>query len=652
MGKTPPGTGPLSPDYSGLDPELMDPFITTFKTGADRIGQESEALRRLLERARLPATGLQPLAATLLWLDHQLPDLRRRSQAARAANALAPWRTGLLPFDESRLLPAGEARRQGAALADRFKAAPSSFGVAGNKPYDGELAALMAELDAHRDDPEFTAAFFARLGADGTRRIVGKLKMGMRDYDAAIDVVSRAFGTAVRAGDIVTRSRDTRAAVLTGTDVPGFAKVKRELAQETGHVGDESLGYLLRAGDFPPAWLAGVVKRHALGNNPAAARLAISAATEGGVPLSRLLRDLHWRTRTSLTSGEHAPDAANAFGRMLAAAAGAYDEKDGAHSPEAAKFAFDLMRALPDLEDPKLPADMRLQEPTRVHLAEIAGAYATEITEGANLGDSDRTQASQFGPVTSNVAGSEPSFRLSPEDTYAFVKLFANTPENLKPFAAGMGALSDRLVRVAAQADGGRGIEHLQRAMAALGYAAGMQFAAERSVQGKLDQQDKEFREGQLAYLGFLVNAAGIAVPLEGQAMWLVLSAMASEGLDSLTEVGETRLDALDDRSRLATLAKERWLADMLMANGFKPKVSAADERFNNPPITDENGRLLPFEKLVQDKPALRNLNDWLIANGSGGTDWSRLGEAVGALDVIFRGARDKAMSAERSGFD
>jgi hypothetical protein len=613
VGKTPPGTGPLSPDYSGLDPELMDPFITTFKTGADRIGQEAEALRRLLERARLPVSGLQPLAATLLWLDGRLPDLRRRLQVARSANA-------------------------------------------------------------HRDDPDFTAAFFARLGAEGTRGIAGKLKRGMRDSDAAIDVVSRAFGTAVRGGDVVTRSRDTDAAVLTGTDVPGFARLKRELARETGHVGDQSLGYLLRAGDFPPAWLAEVVKKHALdptgprhprlqgqdtagyldalGNNPAAARLAVAAATKGGVPLSQLLRDLHWRTRTSLTSDDHAPDAANAFGRMLAAAAGVYDEKGGAHSPEAAKFAFDLMRALPDLEDPRLPASMRLQEPTKAHLAEIAGAYATEITEGANLGDANRTQGSQFGPVSSNVAGMNPSFRLSPEDTYAFVKLFANTPENLKPFAAGMGALSDRLMREAAQADGGRGIEHLQRAMAALGYAAGMQFAAERSVQGKLDQQDKEFREGQLAYLGFLVNAAGIGVPLQGQALWLVLSAMGSEGLNSLTEIGETRLDALGDRSTQATLAKERWLADMLMASGFRPKVPAGDERFNNPPISDENGRLLPFEKIAQDKPAMRNLNNWLIANGSGGTDSSKLGEAITRLDMMFRGAKDTAEDEDWSGFE
>ncbi|GAA2215653.1 hypothetical protein GCM10009850_111210 [Nonomuraea monospora] len=68
-----------------------------------------------------------------------------------------------------------------------------------------------------------------------------------------------------------------------------------------------------------------------------------------------------------------------------------------------------------------------------------------------------------------------------------------------------------------------------------------------------------------------------------------------------------------------------------------------ADEQFNVPPIVDENGQLLPFEKIAQSREALRNLNNWLIANGSGLTDKSRIGEATKQLDVLFRGAKDAA---------
>ncbi|MEZ7127741.1 DUF6571 family protein [Nonomuraea sp. AD125B] len=665
MSMTPPGTGPLSPDYSGLDPELMERFITTFKSGGDRVGEEAGALRRILEQARLPTADLQPLAATLLWLDVKLPELRRRAQIARAANAITPWRAGLLPFDESRLLSQSEARKKGTELAERFRDAKSGAGPLMNRPHDEELAALIAELAAHRDDPDFTAAFFAGLGVDGTLAIAGKLRQGMRDPEKAIDVVSRAFGTAMRGGDVVSRGHGERSAVFTGSDVPGFAKLKNELARGPSLPGDRSLGWLLRAGDFPPEWLAKVVKAHALtpdsrlqgkemagylaalGNNPAAARLAMAAVRKDGVPLLALLRDLTWRTRREASSG---PEPADAFGRMLAAAAGAYDEKDGAHSSESARFAFDLMRALPDLANPT-PAERQqgirasdIDDAIRKHLAEIAGAYVTEITEGASLGDANRTQGSAFGSTVKTVVpGLNPAFRLSPEATYAFVKLFASSPAIIAPFEEGMGKLTDRLMAAAARADGGRGIEHLERAMKALGYTAGMQFAAERAVQGLLDERDKEFREQQLAKLGFLINLAGVPVALQGQPLWIAATTIAGSMLNDLTEVDKTRLDALDDKTRLAALARGRWLVDVLTAGGFKPQVPAADERFNTPPIVDENGRLLPFEKIAQSKEALRNLNNWLIANGSGLTDKSRIGEATKQLDVMFRGAKDAA---------
>ncbi|MFB9471432.1 hypothetical protein ACFFR3_18065 [Nonomuraea salmonea] len=664
MSITPPGTGPLSPDYSGLDPELMERFITTFKSGGDRVGEEAGALRRILEQAGLPTADLQPLAATLMWLDIKLPELRRRAQTARAANAITPWRTGLLAFDDSRLMSQSEARKKGTELAERFRDARSGAGPLMNRPHDEELAALIAELDDHRDDPDFAAAFFAGLGVDGTLAIAGKLRQGMRDPEKAIDVVSRAFGTAVRGGDVVSRGHTERSAVFTGTDMPGFAKLKNELARGPGLPGDRSLGWLLRAGDFPPEWLAKVVKAHALtpdsrlqgkemagylaalGNNPAAARLAMAAVRKDGVPLSALLRDLVWRTRREVSSG---PEAADAFGRMLAAAAGAYDEKDGAHSSRSARFAFDLMRALPDLANPSAAERqqgiraLNLDDATRKHLAEIAGAYATEITEGANLGDANRTQGSAFGPVKTVVPGLNPTFRLSPEDTYAFVKLFANSPATIAPFEEGMGKLTDRLMAAAAKADGGRGVEHLERAMKALGYTAGMQFAAERAVQGLLDERDKEFREQQLAKLGFFINVAGVPVALQGQPLWIAATTIAGSMLSDLTEVDKTRLDALDDKTRLAALARGRWLVDVLTAGGFEPQVSAADERFNTPPIVDENGKLLPFEKIAQSKEGLRNLNNWLIANGSGLTDKSRIGEATKQLDVMFRGAKDAA---------
>lgn len=325
---------------------------------------------------------------------------------------------------------------------------------------------------------------------------------------------------------------------------------------------------------------------------------------------------------------------------MLAAAAGAYHEKDGAHSQEAAKLAFDLITTLPKLD---------IEKPTRIHLAEIAGAYATEFTEGANLSDANRTQPSAFGAVTTIVPGLNPAFRLSPADTFAFIKTFADSPANVKPFEKGMGELTDRLVKAAVGKDAEQSIERLERTMRALGHVSGMQFAAERQVQGDLDAKDQEQRKREAFALGLGLGVAGIAVPLQGQALWLALSTGAPIGFDKLTEIDKTRLQALDDKTRLADLARGHWLVNTLAENGFKAKVPATDPRFAQPPITGKDGRLLPFEEIAKDKEALRNLNNWLIANGSGGTSKTEPGEAAEWLDLIFRGARDEVESPSGS---
>src|SRR5690606_32604199 len=208
-----------------------------------------------------------------------------------------------------------------------------------------------------------------------------------------------------------------------------------------------------------------------------------------------------------------------------------------------------------------------------------------------------------------------PAFRLSPADTFAFVTTFATSPATIKPFEKAMGELADRLVRAAA--GGGRGIEPLERIMRALGHVSGLQYAAERLVQGARDAEDEARRKRQAFLLGLALGVGGIAVPLEGQVLWLALSTGAPLAFDKLTEVDKTRVQALDDKVRLAALARGHWLVNALIDSGFTPAVPATDPRFARPPITGPDGRLLPFDRIAKDKEALRNLNNWLIANGS-----------------------------------
>lgn len=637
----PPGTGPLSPDFSGMNPALMAEFIALLEQAHAVLREETGAILAELARAGADRTRMLRVQDVANWVGQQLPDLRRRAELARRTGALPPWAPGgaqgLRPFDESRFVGVAEARLRGAALARWIgDATPTVFGAR------DRYAAFVKALGEHADDPEFTAAFFAGLGLERTLDLGRRLRAALgEDADAAIDTVSRAFGTAIRSGAGVRAFTEMRERLAAGP-----------LRAKGGGV-RHGLGDLLRAGEFPPGWLAAVAHRHALapesnvsgedlagylyalGNNPAAARAAIAAATRD-VPLETFLRRLNDRVavRSRYAYQEHLQlkenSRADAFGRMLAAAAGAYDERDGAHSEEAARLAFDLIRTLPKLD---------IAEPTRVHLAEIAGAYATEITEGANLSDANRTRPSAFGKVTTVVPGLNPAFRLSPADTFAFVTTFATSPATIKPFEKAMGELADRLVRAAA--GGGRGIEPLERVMRALGHVSGLQYAAERLVQGARDAEDEARRKRQAFLLGLALGVGGIAVPLEGQVLWLALSTGAPLAFDKLTEVDKTRVQALDDKVRLAALARGHWLVNALIDSGFTPTVPATDPRFARPPITGPDGRLLPFDRIAKDKEALRNLNNWLIANGSGGTSKTELGEAAKWLDeIVFNGAR------------
>ncbi|MBO3744696.1 hypothetical protein J5X84_01355 [Streptosporangiaceae bacterium NEAU-GS5] len=645
---------PLSPQFTGIDPSLMVRLITTLEHGRDVIGEQAEMIRRALTAAELSTARVGQLKEIEGWIDDQLPALRRRNDIIK--RPVMEWTPGLVGYDETAcaLPTATDARARGAALARLLTDALPMQG----QTADDEILPLIRQLATHRDDPDFATAFFAELGLQGSLDLPAQLTGALHDPGAAIAIIGQAFATAVQSG----RRLPAFAAML---DEIGTTPVTADSVGPGKPL--RGLGMLLSGGDFPAGWLAQVAAVHVLGpeseawsaddlagymnalaRNPAAARMAIAGAT-GDAVLSTFLGRMLDRVGSYAANGQPAPG--DAFGRMLAAAAGAYDEKDAAHSPDAARLAYDLMTTLPNFDNrPPEPGVqwpwLRVVRPIRVHLAEIAGAYATEITEGASLGDVNRTQPSAFGKVTTIVPGLTPAFRLSPEDTYAFVKLFADSPDDTKPFETGMGSLTDRLVHTAATQDAGKSIEHLERVMHALGYVAGMQFAAERKVQGVMDAADQERLKDEAFALGLSLGVGGLAIPgMQGQVLWLALSTAAPAAFDKLTSPTQTRLDALDDKTRLADLARGHWLVDTLMENGFRARTAPTDPQFAHPPITDKDGRLLPFEIIAKDEQTLRNLNNWLIANGSGGVSKTQVGEAVSQLDVEFRGARDVAKS-------
>ena len=91
-----PGAGPLSPDFSGMDPTQMDGFISELERGRDVIDEQSERIGRLLAAAEVPAAGLHPIREVGGWVRDELPKLRRRLETippAGPARAVRPIRS-------------------------------------------------------------------------------------------------------------------------------------------------------------------------------------------------------------------------------------------------------------------------------------------------------------------------------------------------------------------------------------------------------------------------------------------------------------------------------------------------------------------------------------------------------------------------------
>jgi hypothetical protein len=617
------------------------------------IGERAEIVRRVLASKGLPAAALGPIGEIERWIDDILPDLRRRHQIASAAARLPLWSPTagtLVPYQEKDITSPAESLRLGRQLAETYKS------IDPDGPFATDLREkhekIVEALTAHVHDPEFAAAFFAGIGPRGTLDLPRRLRRSLKKDEAeeAVETVSRAFGSAVGGG----------------TAVPGFAAVTRAMRVRSGEDEDRrAIGDLLSAGRFPTEWLAEVVALHAfsgygkpagdalapylnaLGNNPEAARLAIALSTHDSLLpkdrtklLSYSMIDLGPSTTTFLRelNGRAAVDAssADAFGRMLAAASGAYDEKDGAHSEVAARFAFTVITATAGF--PFGPA-------TRVHLSEIAGSYATEMTEGANIRDENHLLPSSFQPVPSRIPGLKSVFRLSPEDTFRFITTFAGSESDRLPFESSMGDLTRRLVNVALPATlKDKDLTRLDDVFRALGNVRGFELGAAYKLHKPIDDTADAARKSWSLLIGTGLGMAGLAVPgLAGAIVWTGLSTGWSF-YDTLKEEPGQEADKDQAKDDQETLGRQYTIAQLLMDAGFPTKVSPKDYQATLPSgieIVDDNGNFRPFHEIFAlGEKGLRTLDQWYLENGMGGDEKYALGEVSGRWAEAFDGRK------------
>jgi hypothetical protein len=693
MSPTPPGTGPLNPNLSGIDPNLMDGFITAMDRAHAVMGEQLQAIRTELRRVDVGAAALTPLKEIEDWAGSQVPRLRVRNELIRkqVPDWLPGWAAGLVHYDEAAVpfVSPEEARRAGAALSELYKRyVKETTGKVITDELKERHRDLLARLLEHRDDADFAAAFFAGLGAAGTLTLPRHVReffehgrtMSVSDEadsrETALGELSRMFGTATSAA----------------ARVPGMAEIMAELERGGDATAGDALSWLVSEGHFPTAWLAAVGRNHvvtpmlngsltsetialgttarfldALSADPAATRLAIGSVSSDWAPGSlwpgRLqlalpkpdLATVLGRMDQLLARAERRGDPAvflrtrESFAQVLASASGVRDEKDGAHSEGAARFAFGVITAAPRFA---------LTDAMRLRLAEIGGSYATEFAASAESLDPDSGRPSRFGGFDDELPGTKPAFRLSLTDAYRFLQTFADTNEHMEPFDRGMAALTQRLFEESVRVDKDR-IAHpppngLQRETAVeqlfsrLGMVSGMQFAAMKVVRGSADLEDREGFEafGQLLDKG--MDSAMLLLPTAGGTPaavgWMALSWAIKDGLGAALEP-EARLAKVNEKELAQSRMVLHEIASGLLARGYTMKGAPVSFRPPaDPLIVDGGGRLRPFSEINEDPEKTEAFLRWLKENGSIDSDADRrtFGKVTAGAVTAFSGGRSR----------
>ncbi|SDH46359.1 hypothetical protein SAMN05421505_11660 [Sinosporangium album] len=686
MGNDPSASDSGSPagQFSGIDKVMMQRFIADMERAAQIIAEETEGIRRELLAADLPTASLHPLGEIGGWVQEQIPQLRQRLQAI--STPVASWDPQLPPLfqggrmqpyredgEQAPFLSPAEAQRRGTDLGKRFAAVdPDDLGIIGPSAKE-QMTALMNELNPHRFDAHFTAAFFAALGQDGVHSLDDKLSRAAAD--PLIGVAGAAFGTAVTGG---------------GKN-PTFASIR---ARIDGH----KVAPLLASGSYPPDWLARIAApmlapkgmNHrkpsweqaargkalrsiltALGNNPAAARLTMGELTDLGgkqrtpfslmAPFGTLPADVKaWKDMPKLADylkklngwanfNEHpnsqipqgAPGTTAAFSRMLAAASGALDEQQGQHGKESSFFAYTVITTADEFH---------LTDDARPYFSLIAASYAPEIVLGADMGDADAAQPSTYAkgdgkPVTGRIPGLHGAFQLSPEDTFRFMTTYAGTPEGRAPFESGMAKLiGDHLPKAVEEARKKDSSDPLVNLFEVLGYTRGFEIGAVSRVLNPNPEEAKDAHDVESLVMGGTLGVMGLALP----PTWVAGLAWTGVGIGVSYWDAFVREEPGDDEEEFLkgevdqSRGRQYGMAQILATQGVLPTVPpASTSNGMGAEIVDGDGHLLPFADIAKKGPkAINSLEQWFADNGQGGGDELSAGALSEKLATAYEGTK------------
>ncbi|MBB6549991.1 hypothetical protein [Nonomuraea rubra] len=632
---------------SGIDPARMDGFAAAMERAGADVAEQTQAIRAELTRLGVGTLTLTPFVEIERWVRGQVPKLRARNAAIR--RRVPGWTPGIVTYDEAAMPYATpeESRREGAAMAVLYRQhlQAAQHGMSSPLPNDAvrRFSELLARVLAHRDDPDFAAAFFGRLGTTATIALP-------KDLLDLFGPAATGLPAGLRAKQLLGHfSRLFAAATTASPPDSRFPRVMSDLERGGEGIDSESLSWLVSEGTFPTQWLTAVARRHLTdsGRVDVTGRF-LSALSHDPTAARAVVTDLDGLS--AWVAGD--PEASDAFGRVLAAASGVYDEEDGGHGEGAAEFAFQVITRGPGLVG---------NDAVRKYFAEIAGAYATEFAASAAFLDPDSQLPSRFGGFDDKLVGTTPRFRLSLTDSYRFMKTFTDTNAHMEPFNKGMAALTQRLFEAGVRADrhllafpplhGRQQQTSVEQVFARLGTVAGIQFAAMKAVRGAADLRDKEGVErfGQVLDKG--MDAGMLFLPAAGglpaAAGWMFLSWGLKDGVAAAMEP-DSRMPDVNKQEFEQARAALYEIAAGLIAQGYTSEDPPVEfQPPSDPLIADEAGRLRPYSEINENPQAMKAFLTWLRENGSvdDQADRRALGMVTATASTRFSGDRENVVN-------
>ncbi|MDT4914250.1 MAG: hypothetical protein QOC66_3378 [Pseudonocardiales bacterium] len=393
---------------------------------------------------------------------------------------------------------------------------------------------VAGEVAPYMNDPYFASAFYGELGPQMTQMLPSLMyESGSHTTAADLRTYSHMFGTAVTNAGKDSHMQDV---------ADSFLHTPQEAATSWNR------GAMVSNGDFPPDWLAKAARYNALdtfadkgaegfgmgwqgtpngseaydmglssdalalwtkdlGQNPVAAREALATMGNGHPDDVRIPADpsaaYHTNIHKLMEYGEqngYPGDVSDAYGSAFAAASGANDEHDGAHSADAVAFTKALFN---DMHD-----DNGLSQPNAAHyMAKIAGSYVQELAAGNDL------EGTSVGGVDAHglVPGDHAAFGVPPELAKEFMKTFAGNAEATQIFDSAAGEAAHHAMLAGAQQDtvllhDGKSAYGFNTAAQAYGSVAGSENGAAIQVVGKQVEDEEHAQESMRKLLSWGVD--------------------------------------------------------------------------------------------------------------------------------------------------